>query len=86
MRDSITTSPSEPRIVSYQRAVADTAGSVRTDNAAYQPRRARRAVGCMRLFGDGFGSMRRFISPSEMVRHAEKSARERAMSSRNSGC
>ena len=54
-------------------------------NAAYQPRRALRAVGCMRLFGDRFGSTRRFISPSEMVRPAANSARERAMSSRNSG-
>ena len=56
-------------------------------DAPYQPRRALSAVGslCMRLFGARFGSTRRFISSSEMVRPAANSARERAMRSRNSG-
>ncbi|SRR5713101_5399562 len=46
MRDSITTSPSDPRIVRYQRAVADAAGAVRTDNPdSERPRRALRASG-----------------------------------------
>src|SRR6266446_4612584 len=35
---------------------------LRSANPAYQPRRALRAVGCMRLFGDRFGSMGPFIS------------------------
>src|SRR5947208_10473817 len=34
-------------------------------NATYQPRRALRAVGCMRLFGVRLGSTARFISSSE---------------------
>ena len=52
----------------------------------YQPRRVLRVVGCMRLLGGRLASMRRFISSSEMVRPRANSARERAMSSRNSGC
>jgi hypothetical protein len=51
--------------------------SRRASSAAYQPRRALRVVG---LFGDGLGRMRRFISPSEIVRPSEKSGRERPMS------
>jgi hypothetical protein len=54
-------------------------------NAAYQPRRALRSGG-IRLFGGRFCSTRRLISSSESVRPAAKSARERAISSRNSGC
>ena len=51
----------------------------------YQPRRALRAVGCMRLFGDRFGSTARLISANDSLGPAANSARECAMSSRNSG-
>jgi hypothetical protein len=38
---------------------------VASPNAAYQPRRALRAVGWMRWFGDRFGSTRYFIASTD---------------------
>src|SRR5881628_1857417 len=53
--------------LAYFSRVASALASDRA-NATYQPRRALRAVGCMRLFGVRLGSTARFISSSESFR------------------